>query len=87
MISNAFLLAIHGLLSFIVQHLLPAGSVATNSGIISAITTVNGYFAALSDFFPNTAIFAATAVLFVFELAYAGYKVIRWGYQKIPGIT
>jgi hypothetical protein len=87
MISNGILFLIHVLLAFIVQHVLPAGSVASNSALTSAITTTGGYFVAISDFFPNTAIFAATAAVFVFELFYAGYKVVRWGYQKIPGIT
>ena len=87
MIANAILYLVHGLIIFIAYLLSNIGNVTPNQNIISAVTTANGYIAALNDFIPNPQILAATAVLFVFELIYASYKVIRWAYQKIPAIS
>lgn len=87
MIANALLYVIHLFLAFIAHLLSAYPDVTPNSNIVSAVTTANGYIRALNDFIPNTTILAATGALLLFEIAYAAYKVIRWAYQKIPGIN
>jgi hypothetical protein len=86
MIFNAGLFAIHGFLSF-VSGLLGNSTVTANDSILGAVTTANGYIAAVQDFLPNGPILAATAFLLVFEASYGAYKIVRWAYRKIPGIT
>lgn len=87
MILNALLLIVHGLLGFIAALVSTQPVVLPDTNMVAAVSTANGYIAAVKDFIPNGTILAATAFLLFFELAYAGYKVVRWGYQKIPGIT
>jgi len=87
MITNGILFIIHNFLSWLVATVLPQTPVALNSGIATAVTQVNGYFAALADFYPNSAILGATVLLLVLEGSYWAYKAIRWAYSKIPGIT
>ena len=87
MILNAFLWLIHLFLAFIASLLSAFPDVVANTNITGAVSTANGYLHALQDFIPNGAILGATGALLFFELAYAAYKVIRWAYQKIPGIN
>lgn len=87
MIGNALLWVIHLFLSFVANLLSAYPDVTPNASITGAVSTANSYFSALQDFIPNDAILGATGALLFFELAYAAYKVIRWAYQKIPGIN
>lgn len=87
MILNFLLFILHGFLSFIVTHLLPAGTPVANPAITGAVIQASGLLSSLGDFVPNGALLAATLVLLGFEAVYGAYKVIKWGYTKIPGIS
>lgn len=87
MILNGILLLVHLFLAWLITYILPAGDVSASAAVVSAVSTAGGYLAALRDFIPSTTILLATGALFVFEFLYAVYKMIRWAYQKIPGVN
>jgi len=65
-------------------NLLPVATIAT------AITAVNGYLAVVYGFLPltMTAILAALGVIFSIEaLLILPYKMAKWVWKKIPGIS
>jgi len=79
---NALYFVIHGVaLLFIVQP-----DVAIGSDFSGAITNVAAYYSALDVIFPMPVLLGIVAFDTTFEGAYLFYKLVRWGYQKIPGI-
>lgn len=63
------------------------GDIPSDSNIIQGIQTIGGYLAPLDNVLPLSTIFAILAFEVIFETSYFGYKLIRWGYQKIPFIN
>ncbi len=63
------------------------GDVSENSQITSAIAQMANYYTSLNDIFPVNTLLAIIAFDLVFEGAMLIYKLVRWGYQKVPGIT
>lgn len=63
------------------------GEVSTNNALTTSIVTFKTYYTSLNDFLPLDVLVAIIA----FDLAFEGfvflYKMVRWGYQKVPGIT
>jgi len=63
------------------------GDVSQNSAITSALSEMAGYYMSLNDYLPIDTIVAIIAFDLAFELAMFIYKLVRWGYQKVPGIS
>lgn len=63
------------------------GDVSQNSEITNALTNISQYVIALDGLFPVTTLIAIIAFDLAFELAVFIYKLVRWGYQKVPGIS
>lgn len=64
-----------------------AGDVPANNDFVSGILTIRDYYIALSDIFPMVVILAIVAFVAGFEIVYGTYKLIRWAYNKIPGVN
>jgi len=63
------------------------GDVPDNNAITTSITTFKSYYLSINDFVPLNTILAIVAFSLTFEGVYFLYKMIRWGYQKVPGIS
>jgi hypothetical protein len=63
--------------------------VTPNPWFTNSVSTTNTYIAIVYGIIPLTiiALLVALGILIVFELAYGAYRVVKWGYTKIPGIT
>lgn len=91
MISNAVLFLISGW-EGILASLITAGGfqdVAPNTSIVAGVSTASGYVGVSYSVLPITtvAILAVLVPLLLFESGYGAYKILKWGYSKIPGIT
>jgi hypothetical protein len=90
MITNGLLYMIYAWVDGIALLLSSFANVTPNAWIVSGVTTAGGYFNLLWSIMPLSiyAILGGALVLLLgFELALATYKLIKWGYQKIPGIS
>jgi len=87
MITDALLSILYAFVSFIAGFFTVQADVPITNTLTTAITTAAGYFNAMNFIFPFTTIFA----IIVFELTFEGiffiYKLIRWGYSKVPGVN
>jgi len=63
------------------------GDVSQESAITTGIATMVNYYTSLSEYLPINALVAIIAFDVGFELAVFIYKLVRWGYQKVPSIT
>lgn len=87
MITDFIITIIYGFVYAISLAVSSFGTVSENNAISSAITVMKGYYMSVDAFIPISTILAIVA----FDLAFEGvvflYKLLRWGYQKVPGIT
>lgn len=63
------------------------GDVPENNLITTAISAMSSYYSALNDYLPLNTLIQIAFFLIVYHGAVFLYKLIRWGYQKVPGIT
>jgi hypothetical protein len=63
------------------------GEVSENNAVASSIVTLKTYYTSLNDYLPIDTIVAIIAFSIAFETAYFLYKLVRWGYRKVPGIS
>lgn len=87
MLTNALLSILIAFLNGILTLLGQQGDVPINNGLTSAITTAAGGFAAMAPFFPITLLIVANLFFLKFDGIHLVYKLIRWGYRKIPGVS
>jgi len=87
MITNAFLSILIAFLNGILALIGQQGDVPLNNGLTSAIASAAGGFAALAPFFPVALLISANLFFLKFDGIHLVYKLIRWGYRKIPGIS
>jgi len=87
MITTAFLNLIYFFVLGITGVLGSFGEVSTNNSLTESILVANSYFSALALLLPLTTIFAIIIFDLVFENTNFLYKLIRWGYRKVPGIN
>jgi len=63
------------------------GTVSTNNTITASIVTMKTYYNSVNAYIPVDTILLIVAFDLAFEGVYFVYKLIRWGYRKVPGIT
>jgi len=63
------------------------GEVSDNNAVTSSITTIKTYYMSLNIYLPIDTILQIASFVIVFETSFFLYKLVRWGYQKIPGIS
>lgn len=63
------------------------GTVSENSDIVAGINEISSYLSPLNDILPIDTIVAILVFELIFEGLYLTYKLIRWGYTKVPLIN
>lgn len=86
-IINTILYALYGFLSIVASPLLLLPDVSLPSQFTTALSSASTYISALNTYLPISDILTLLFLVIAYELAYATYKLIKWGYNKIPGIT
>jgi hypothetical protein len=87
MITDALIGILISFLNLIASTLTTQADVPAITGITSAIGFASGYYSAINVLVPMSTFFAIIAFDLVFEGVYFVYKLIRWGYRKVPGVT
>lgn len=88
MITSAFLYGFLDFLRFILSPILTADAITLDTGIGSALAAIGGYIAVLDVVVPvATLVGVFVGVHVVVEGYIFAYKLVRWVYQKIPGIN
>lgn len=87
MITSALLDILYQFVRGIAYVVASFGEVSENNAITVSIVTLKTYYMSLNNYLPIDTILAIVAFSLVFEGIYFVYKLIRWGYQKVPGIT
>lgn len=63
------------------------GTVSNNNAITTSIVTFKTYYNSVNAYLPIDTILAIVAFDLAFEGIYFIYKLVRWGYRKVPGVT
>ena len=84
MITSAILMVLLGFVNFCIG-LLPL--VQGTSALASAISAASAYVSSIGQVFPVLTLMAILAFVLTFDGLWILYQVIRWMYQKIPGIN
>lgn len=77
-------------LAFILVITLPLrylGDVVPNSNITEAIAEASGYISPINSFLPVNTLLIIFGVLIAYEAILITYKVIKWVYNKLPGVN
>ena len=65
--------------------LLPVATLSVD--LTGTLTQAGNYLALFDIFLPIPELFITFGIVLVIEAGYFGYKVVRWVYNKIPGIN
>lgn len=87
MIISVLLSIVYGFVLGVSLIVSSFGEVTPNSNITSAVAFVSSYYSTINTYFPVDQILLCVAVLFTFDTAVFLYKLVRWAYQKVPGIN
>lgn len=63
------------------------GTVSQDSNVTQGIATLSTYLSPINDILPIDTIVTILIFEIVFESLYFTYKLIRWGYRKVPTIS
>lgn len=63
------------------------GEVSTNNAVTIAVVNIRSYYMSVNEYLPIDTILQIVAFSLAFEAVYFAYKLIRWGYRKVPGIS
>lgn len=63
------------------------GTVSNNNTITDSIVTLKTYYNSLNAYVPIDTLMAIIVFDLAFEGSYFLYKLVRWGYKKVPGIS
>jgi len=87
MITTAILFALYGAITLILSPLLLLPDVSISSGVATAISNASSYVSILNTVLPVQTIVTFFLVFLAVELGIFTYKLIKWVYNKIPGIS
>ena len=89
MIIAVILQLILAALFVVITPILLLPDVSLPGNVSSAIATAGGYIGLIAEVAPATivSIMAIFALVLIIENTHFGYKLIRWVYQKIPGVS
>lgn len=87
MITDTLLNILLAFINAIISFFTTQADVPVNNFLTSSITAAAGYYSALNILFPFPVLFAIIAFELGFEGIFFIYKVIRWAYQKVPGVN
>jgi hypothetical protein len=87
MITDVLVLFIYYFVLLIVSVISLLGDVTLSPLISQSIATVKPYYMSLDAVFPMATLLVIFAFQLTFEAAYLGYRLLKWAYTKIPGIS
>lgn len=87
MITDALLGILLAFINGIASYFTMQADVPISNLLTTSITTAAGYYSAMNILFPFDTLFAIVAFELVFEGIFFVYKLIRWAYQKVPGVN
>lgn len=87
MIFDFILNSIYYLVTFMIDGLKLLGTVSPDSNITNGLLTISSYLSPLNSILPLTTIISILIFDLTFEGLYFTYKLIKWGYTKVPGVN
>jgi len=87
MIIDILLNLLYAFIFIVISPFTLLSDVQPNNDLTTSIVTFVSYFSSLYFIVPFATIFGIIAFELAFETLYFGYKLIRWAYRKIPGVT
>lgn len=86
MITDFLINVLYSVVLGLAQFLGQWGDVSADNNLTEAIVNARSVYVSLEPILPIVVILAVFAFDLAFEGIWALYKLIRWGYKKIPGI-
>lgn len=87
MITTGLLYLIYGFIRIIITPLLYLDDVQPNSDLTASISFSSGLLSSLNNIIPTNTLLIILGILIVYEIMLGGYKIIKWVYNKIPGVN
>lgn len=87
MITSALINVLYLILLAVTSPLRLLTDVSPNNAIVVGISTANGYLSAVPFPLFILSVVGALGFYVVFEAFYWGYKLVRWIYRKVPGVS
>jgi hypothetical protein len=87
MILDLLIAIIYNAIAIVVNIFVILPDVTLSQDITDAIAQIGPYYKGIETVFPIGTLISILAIELIFITSYFGYKIIRWGYRKIPGIT
>lgn len=87
MIFDFILNIIFDVLNLVISPFSLLPDVSLTGELADAIATIKPYYASLSEILPIGTLVAIIAVEVIVDGSILTYKLIRWGYQKLPFIN
>ena len=87
MITDFLITVLYNVVALVANLFAVLPDVALNGSIVSSINSISPYYAGINTVFPIDTLVDILAVELLFIGAYFTYKLIRWGYTKIPGVN
>lgn len=87
MIISLFIWLVVALVNAIVAGLALLGTPSLPSGLTGALAAAAAYYTMIDMIIPMTTVWAIVAFDLAIEGAWWTYMLVRWGYQKIPGLN
>lgn len=87
MITDFLISIVFNVVAFIVNIFAILPNVSLNSNITSNLSNIAPYYMGIEPVFPIGTLISILALELIFIGSYFTYKLIRWGYTKIPGIN
>lgn len=87
MITDALLGILLSFINFITRYFTTQADVPISNFLTTSVTTAASYYSAMNFIFPFDTLFQIIAFELTFEALFFIYKLIRWAYQKVPGVN
>jgi hypothetical protein len=87
MITDALLNLVYFFVASIVFVFSGFGDVTVSPNISAGFSAMQPYYSALGDILPIATILSIITFVLLFDLALLTYRLIRWAYQKVPGVN
>jgi len=87
MIANTLLDILYAFVWGVTRVVGSFGEVSANNAITTSLVNIKTYYTSLNDYLPIDTILAIALFSLTFETLFFTYKLIRWGYRKVPGIS
>ena len=85
MITDLLLYIFYWFIRAVILLFPAAGTIS--SDMDSAFTTITGLYAKINNIFPVDTLLICLGILITIEGYIFSYKLIKWAYNKIPGIN